>query len=87
MRFSIGQRPQPGAYDSDAIDRFFVTKAPEARTPFGGHDSGGMVGESSEDGYVVSHARPMPRQLVGAGGWGPHFRRKVLRDVENFHDQ
>ena len=35
----------------------------------------------------MPHPRPMPRQLVSARRWRAHFRRKILRDVENLHDE
>ena len=86
VRLSVGKRPEPGTNDFHAIDGVGAVKAMQSRSPLLGYDSGGMIRKSGEDGDIMSHARPMARQFRDARSRRSHFRRKILRDVENFHD-
>ena len=90
MRLAVGQGPKPSPKDLHAacivlIDRFPVNYPPKAAAPFCGNDSGGMIGKSSKNGYVMAGFRPMAGEFGGTGGRRAHLRRKILRDVENFH--
>ena len=60
VRFTVGQRPKPGANDFHAIDGFGVAKAVQSRAPILGHNAGRMVGKSGEHSHVMPHPRPMP---------------------------
>ena len=85
--FAVGQRPEPGAEDIDAVDLFMKREAAETAAPFGRNDSGGMIGESCEDGDLVSGVRPVACEFGGAGGGRAHLRGEILGEVENFHGQ
>lgn len=86
MGFAVGQRPEPGALDTNTIDDFRVAEMAEARPPFQRDDAGGMIGKSGEDRDVVAHARPMSGQFIGARSRCSHFRGKVLREVKDVHE-
>ena len=63
-----------------------VVKSAEARSPVFRHNAGRMIWEAGEHCHFVTHPRPVHRQLRRAGCGRSHFRRKILRDVENFHE-
>ena len=46
VRFTVGQRPEPGANDFHSIDGLDVTKLAEARLPILWDNAGRMVGKS-----------------------------------------
>lgn len=85
MRFAIGQRPQPGAEDIRLADFFMVRQAPETPSPFCGNDASGVIGEAGQNGDFVARLCPVTGELGGARGGSAHLRRKILRNVENFH--
>ena len=87
---AIGQRPlKPpgaGANDVHSVNLFAGDQLAELITILRGHLAGGMIGKSGENGDVVSVGSPVARQLRSARGGRSHFRRKILRDVKNFHE-
>jgi hypothetical protein len=44
-----------------------------------------MIGESSQDGDIVSGPGPVVGEFGGAGGGSAHLGRKVLGDVKDLH--
>ena len=75
---AVRQGPEPGAKHVYAVNSFAVGQLPQLCFPFGGNDTGGMIGETCEHRNLVACPRPMHREFGGARRGGAHLGREVL---------
>src|SRR4051812_43397251 len=85
MRLAIRQGPEPCSKDIHIPDLFLVGEFAQAVAPFGGNNTGRMVGKSGENGNFVSSFGPVVGEFGGAGSRRTHLGREVLGDVKDFH--
>src|SRR5215470_11581280 len=85
MRFTVGQGPEPGAEDSNALDLLPVSELAHSAAPLQGNDPGRMVRKSCQYGDIVPGAGPVLGQFAGARSRRTHLRRKVLGKIKDFH--
>ena len=75
---AVGQGPEPGAKHVYAVNSFAVGQPAQRCVPFGGNDTGGMIGKTGEHRNFVACLRPMHGEFGGARGGGAHLGREVL---------